>query len=1194
MHKSRKLQRAWVGGALWLCILLAPACAHSTGVLINEVLADPPPGSNGDANGDGLRHSYADEFVELLHTGGDTISLAQWKIGDDDSAVDAYFTFPAGTALAPGQLLVLFGGGSPALPAIATHTDDGRIGNGLSNGGDIVILLDAQGDTADIVRIATWPKDQSLARKTDGSFAPHSTMNSRPFSPGQLHDSPPSPTNTLDDSTATSDAQRPTVAEDIKENDPTAAAHSVDIFIRQILADPPNGIAGDSNGDGRRHTYEDEFVELLYTGTDTLSIGGWKIGDDDISTDAYFSFPASTKLPPNTHLVLFGGGQPGHSSFLFFSAGGRIGNGLSNGGDTVLLLNDQGQTVDIAAGKTWPSNQSIFRPRAEVNFAPHTALHNSPYTLPIDTNENGALTPPATTEKSGGAPSDSTDKTHGDTARAELPANLQLAISEILADPSGDANGDGQHNTYEDEFVELFNAGDPIDLSGWRLSDDDTPFEKQFAFPAGSILKSNQYLVLFGGGQRFTTQEGLAFVDDGRIGDGLANAGDRILLHHAHGDTLLSLSFSNADIDQSLHFGTDHPLPHGRLPASAPYSPAKDRPLYHHFSIETRPLHQGQIGQGELYGHRADGVDTLAAHAVQWLSTDTSTARIDERGRIEAKRVGTTRIEAWFDSLFLAQKNLSILAPEPPPNAPPQIISTPRQNTVYAGGIYRYQVEAKDPERATLVYALAQAPAGLRLHYASGLLSGRAPEKTGHYPIQLEVTDGRGGLAAQDFVLDVQKRPQLRISEVLADPPPGLRGDANGDGRRHAYEDEFVEIINIGNETVDLGSMRLGDTRKVAFSFPSPTRLAAGARTVVFGGGTPPATAHFFYANGRIGDGLGNRRDTVYLLSPDANDTLAYASYDLEHSPQQALVWRDSSAILHANRGVELPFSPGKERPVTTGISLADTYFSMIAGEIRRPTLMAHWSDGSQHRLSESVHWTSSASAIIYIDSNKALHALAPGRSTITAYFDTHSTPSYPINVHRQLEELLSFSPLDTTVRLRRGQRQNFTVHMANPQRLSYTWYTNGRRSPQRKPQRVHTCCQEHIDTLRIELKRGRERLRHQWLVVEETADKPVATDPPSATTSAIRPLHRAYPNPFNKRVYIEFNHQQPSTSSLDIYDTRGRRVRTLLSPALRTGYHRAVWDGRDDKGQQVASNVYFYRLYCDKAKSVGKILFLH
>jgi hypothetical protein len=68
----------------------------------------------------------------------------------------------------------------------------------------------------------------------------------------------------------------------------------------------------------------------------------------------------------------------------------------------------------------------------------------------------------------------------------------------------------------------------PVDISGWTLSDDDSP-GAEFTFPAGTILPSMSFLTLFGGGspQGFA---GIVLVDDGRIGNGLGNTGDTVEL----------------------------------------------------------------------------------------------------------------------------------------------------------------------------------------------------------------------------------------------------------------------------------------------------------------------------------------------------------------------------------------------------------------------------------------------------------------------------------------------------------------------------------------------------------------------------------------------------------------------------------------------------------------------------------------
>lgn len=69
-------------------------------------------------------------------------------------------------------------------------------------------------------------------------------------------------------------------------------------------------------------------------------------------------------------------------------------------------------------------------------------------------------------------------------------------------------------------------------------------------------------------------------------------------------------------------------------------------------------------------------------------------------------------------------------------------------------------------------------------------------------------------------------------------------------------------------------------------------------------------------------------------------------------------------------------------------------------------------------------------------------------------------------------------------------------------------------------------------------------------------------------------------PNPFNPRTTIQYGVAARGPARLALYDVRGRRVRLLLDlPDLAPGVYRAVWDGRDDQGREVASGVYLSQL---------------
>src|SRR5262249_14553465 len=178
------------------------ASASSNGVVftilarigLNELLADPPGSSPadiiGDANGDGIRDSADDEFVEVVNRTASPIEIGGYSISDQDSR---RFTFPPGTLLPAGAAAAVFFGRPPP----------GRFGNAavngliftaplsLNNGGDTLTLKDAAGQIVET--IAYGPEggqDDALNRSPEivgTHFAKHSTLPGaagRRFSPG--------------------------------------------------------------------------------------------------------------------------------------------------------------------------------------------------------------------------------------------------------------------------------------------------------------------------------------------------------------------------------------------------------------------------------------------------------------------------------------------------------------------------------------------------------------------------------------------------------------------------------------------------------------------------------------------------------------------------------------------------------------------------------------------------------------------------------------------------------------------------------------------------------------------------------------------------------------------------------------------------------------------------------------------------
>ena len=73
-----------------------------------------------------------------------------------------------------------------------------------------------------------------------------------------------------------------------------------------------------------------------------------------------------------------------------------------------------------------------------------------------------------------------------------LPLISAVVINEILPNPRSDWNGNGQNETYADEWIELFNDGETKNLSGWKIGD------KVNNYTLDHIICSGCFLVLFG------------------------------------------------------------------------------------------------------------------------------------------------------------------------------------------------------------------------------------------------------------------------------------------------------------------------------------------------------------------------------------------------------------------------------------------------------------------------------------------------------------------------------------------------------------------------------------------------------------------------------------------------------------------------------------------------------------------------
>ena len=87
--------------------------------------------------------------------------------------------------------------------------------------------------------------------------------------------------------------------------------------------------------------------------------------------------------------------------------------------------------------------------------------------------------------------------------------------------------------------------------------------------------------------------------------------------------------------------------------------------------------------------------------------------------------------------------------------------------------------------------------------------------------------------------------------------------------------------------------------------------------------------------------------------------------------------------------------------------------------------------------------------------------------------------------------------------------------------------------------------------------------------------------------------LSQNYPNPFNPITNIRYDIPVQIEVELIIYDILGKKVKTLIHQTLQPGFYEAIWDGTNERGLNVPSGMYFYRLNTPIYSKTYKMIFL-
>jgi hypothetical protein len=87
--------------------------------------------------------------------------------------------------------------------------------------------------------------------------------------------------------------------------------------------------------------------------------------------------------------------------------------------------------------------------------------------------------------------------------------------------------------------------------------------------------------------------------------------------------------------------------------------------------------------------------------------------------------------------------------------------------------------------------------------------------------------------------------------------------------------------------------------------------------------------------------------------------------------------------------------------------------------------------------------------------------------------------------------------------------------------------------------------------------------------------------------------LQQNYPNPFNPSTTIKYSVTKPCNVQIKIYNQLGQEVYVLVNERKPAGEHNVRWNGKDAKGNKVASGIYFYILTAGKQVDTKKMIYL-
>lgn len=87
--------------------------------------------------------------------------------------------------------------------------------------------------------------------------------------------------------------------------------------------------------------------------------------------------------------------------------------------------------------------------------------------------------------------------------------------------------------------------------------------------------------------------------------------------------------------------------------------------------------------------------------------------------------------------------------------------------------------------------------------------------------------------------------------------------------------------------------------------------------------------------------------------------------------------------------------------------------------------------------------------------------------------------------------------------------------------------------------------------------------------------------------------LAQNYPNPFNPCTNISYSILKSDVVTLEVFNLRGQKIKTLVNESKAVGNYSVTWDGTDNNGKAIGSGVYLYKLRSGKFSASKKMILM-